>query len=48
MYLNFSYDGTMLQCITGISMHIFTMDKTLEREWDAWARKLLCELDLDA
>ncbi len=47
MYLNFSYDGNTLQCITGVSMHLFTMDKTLEREWDAHAQRLLSELDLD-
>ncbi len=46
MYLNLSYDGTALQCITGVSMRIFTMDKTLEREWDAFAEKLLLKLDL--
>ena len=41
LYLNFHYDGTMLQCITGTSMHTFTMDKTLEREWDAYVGKML-------
>lgn len=41
LYLNFHYDGTTLQCITGTSMHTFTMDKTLEREWDAYVGKML-------
>lgn len=37
LYLNFHYDGTVLQCITGISMNTFSMDKALEKEWDAYA-----------
>ena len=32
LYLNFHYDGAVLQCITGISMRTFTMDKSLEKE----------------
>lgn len=46
MYLNLSYDGTNLTCITGISMKTFTMDKSLEKEWDAQAQKLMLELEL--
>ncbi len=34
LYLNLHYDGQTLQCITGTSMHTFTMDKSLEQEWD--------------
>ncbi len=36
LYLNFKFDGTLLQCITGTSMHIFTMDKSLDHAWDKW------------
>lgn len=46
MYLNLSYDGTNLTCITGISMKIFTMDKSLEKEWDTQAQKLMLGLEL--
>lgn len=46
MYMNLTYDGTNLTCITGISMKIFTMDKTLEKAWDAQAQKILLGLDL--
>lgn len=48
MYMNLVYDGTNLTCITGISLKIFTMDKTLEKAWDAQAQKILLELDLIA
>lgn len=41
LYLNFHYDGTTLQCITGTSMNTFTLDKTLEREWDSYVGDLL-------
>lgn len=36
LYLNFHYDRAVLQCITGISMNTFHMDKTLEKEWDTY------------
>lgn len=39
LYLNFHYDGTLLQCITGISMKAFYPDKTLEREWDSYVEE---------
>lgn len=46
MYLNFSYDGKNLMCITGISTKTFTMDKSLERAWDEAAQKKMLELEL--
>ena len=41
LYLNFHYDGSILQCVTGISMNTFSIDKTLEKEWDAYAERFL-------
>lgn len=38
LYLNFRYDGKNLQCITGVSTKTFQMDRTLEREWDAYVK----------
>lgn len=34
MFLNIRYEEQVLYCVTGFSMSEFTMDKTLEREWD--------------
>lgn len=34
LYLNLKYDGSHLQCVTGTSMHTFTLDKSLEQSWD--------------
>ena len=41
LYLNFHYDGQHLQCITGTSLNTFTMDKSIEREWDSEAKSIL-------
>lgn len=47
LYLNFKYDGTDLQCITGTSLHIFTMDKTLETAWDEYVRQFFLKMEID-
>ncbi len=47
MYLNFHFDGEALTCTTGISTTAFSLDKTLEREWDDYAKGLLKDMILD-
>lgn len=39
LYLNIRFDGSVLQCVTGTSLKTFSMDKSLEREWDAMVPK---------
>lgn len=39
LYLNLRYDGKELCCITGTSMNTFTMDKSLEQEWDKYVQE---------
>lgn len=34
LYINVRYEKGLLQCVTGISMKTFVMDKTLEHIWD--------------
>lgn len=34
LYLNFRYDGSALHCITGTSLNVFSLDKSLEHVWD--------------
>ena len=34
LYLNINYENNGMTVVTGTSMNMFTMDKTLEREWD--------------
>lgn len=36
LFLNITYDGTVLSCTTGTSMRTFTLDKTLDNSWDIW------------
>ena len=38
LYLNLLFDGTSLTCITGTSLTLFTLDKSLEHAWDKWVR----------
>jgi len=40
-YLNVRYEAGKITCITGCSMNTFTMDKSLEKEWDGVIRKFL-------
>lgn len=34
LYLNIQYENGVMSCVTGTAFHVFTMDKSLEREWD--------------
>lgn len=37
LFLNISYQDTGVTCVTGSSLNIFTLDKTLEHTWDDMA-----------
>ena len=39
LYLNLHYNGKNLNCVTGTSLNLFTMDKSLEHAWDEMVRK---------
>lgn len=43
LYLNFRYDGEILQCITGTSMNTFTLDKSLEPAWDQYVHSFFAK-----
>lgn len=47
LYLNFKYDGTNLQCITGTSMNIFTLDKSLEKAWDEYVKEFFSNQSIE-
>lgn len=38
LYLNIKYDGTNLQCVTGTSLKIFTLDKSVDKAWDEYVK----------
>ena len=41
LFLNIYYNGKNVSCITGTSLRIFTMDKSLEHAWDSMVQKFL-------
>lgn len=41
LFLNIRYEEQTLSCISGLSMNQFTMDKSLEHEWDAAVKGFL-------
>lgn len=48
LYLNLKYDGQNLTCITGTSMNLFTMDKSLEEAWDKMVQKFFFTKEITA
>ena len=47
LYLNLRYEANKLLCITGCSRSSFTLDRTLEKEWDGYVRGFLRRHNLD-
>lgn len=41
LYLNIRYENGRLTCITGTSFTTFSLDKSLEQEWDSFVQKFL-------
>lgn len=41
LYLNVQYENNEMTVVTGTSMNMFTLDKTLEREWDECVKVFL-------
>lgn len=39
LFLNVSYDGSHLNCVSGTSLRVFTLDKSLEHAWDHMLEK---------
>ena len=46
LYINLKYDGEKLQCITGIAMNLFTLDKSLEQAWDNMIQKFFTQKEI--
>ncbi len=46
LYLNIRYEDSTLYCVTGLSLKIFTLDKTIEQEWDRQGEVLLKKWEL--
>ncbi|MDO5417853.1 MAG: DUF5721 family protein [Lachnospiraceae bacterium] len=48
LYLHIRYEGGKLSCITGTSLAFFTLDKSLDMEWDEYIRLFLREKGIAA
>lgn len=46
LYLNLRYDGSHLQCVTGVSMNLFTMDKSPEQAWDQMVQRFFTQKEI--
>lgn len=46
LFLNLHYDGSNLTCVSGTSLHIFSMDRTLEHAWDDMLEKFFCQKEI--
>lgn len=46
LYLNISYDGHSLRCVTGTSMNLFTLDKSLEEALDKMVQKFFVQKEI--
>lgn len=46
LYLNVQYENNEMTVVTGISLNMFSLDKTLEREWDESVRAFLKKHEL--
>jgi len=46
LYINLKYDGSKLYCTTGISLKLFTMDKSLEQAWDKMIQKFFTKQEI--
>lgn len=41
LYLNIRYENQELYCVTGLSLNFFTLDKSLDEEWDRAVKQFL-------
>lgn len=46
LYLNIRYENGSLHLVTGVSMKVFTMDKTVEQEWDSNMKRFLKHFEI--
>jgi predicted fused transcriptional regulator/phosphomethylpyrimidine kinase len=46
MYINLRYQNQLLSLTTGISYNVFSIDKTLENQWDKMVMKFLSQNEI--
>lgn len=46
LFLNIRFDGKALTCVSGTSLHIFSLDKSLEHAWDLMLEKFFRQKEI--
>lgn len=46
LFLNINFDGTALTCVSGTSLRIFSLDKSLERAWEEMLEKFFRQKEI--
>lgn len=46
LFLNIRYDGSAVTCISGTSLKIFSLDKSLEHAWDSMLEKFFRQKEI--
>lgn len=46
LYLNITFDNNGLKCITGTSLKLFSLDKSLEKTWDEMVQKFFYQKEI--
>lgn len=46
LFLNIRYDGSSLTCVSGTSLRIFTLDKSLDFAWDSMLEKFFKQKEI--
>ena len=46
LFLNIRYDGSSLTCVSGTSIRIFTLDKSLDFAWDSMLEKFFKQKEI--
>lgn len=46
LFLNIHYDGTHLNCVSGTSLRVFSLDKSLEHAWDSMLEKFFKQKEI--
>lgn len=44
LFFNVKYEGGVVSCVTGVSLKVFTMDKSLERKFDNYISDFISKL----
>jgi hypothetical protein len=47
LFLNIVFENNEIHCISGTALKLFTMDKSLDHEWDAMIKRFLKQIQVE-